>query len=90
MDDKRYRSVIKGITWRMFATIDTILISWLITGKLKMAFSIGGIEVLTKIALYYFHERTWNKIRLGKKHRFSDLRFMLNKRKRKAEARLAS
>jgi uncharacterized membrane protein len=90
MDDKRYRSVIKGITWRMFATIDTIIISWLITGKPKMAFSIGGIEVLTKIFLYYVHERTWNKIRLGRKHKFSDLRFLLNKRKNRKETRLAS
>ena len=67
MKEKRYRSALKGITWRIFATLDTILISWLITGELKFALSIGGIEVLTKIGLYYLHERTWDKIKLGKK-----------------------
>jgi len=66
MIEKRYRSVIKGLSWRVFATFDTILISWLITGELALAFSIGGIEVVTKIVLYYLHERAWNKIKLGK------------------------
>jgi uncharacterized membrane protein len=66
MVEKRTRSIIKGITWRFFATLDTIIISWLITHQLKFALSIGGIEVITKIGLYYIHERTWNKIKLGK------------------------
>lgn len=69
MNEKRYRSVLKGLTWRIFATLDTILISWLITSQLKFALSIGGIEVVTKIGLYYMHERTWNRIRLGKKEK---------------------
>jgi uncharacterized membrane protein len=64
--EKRYRSVIKGLTWRILATLTTVLISWLITGKIEMALSIGSIEVFAKMALYYFHERTWNKVNLGK------------------------
>jgi uncharacterized membrane protein len=67
MKENRYRSILKGITWRVIATLDTILIAWLITGQLKFALSIGGIEVLTKLGLYYLHERSWNKIKLGKK-----------------------
>lgn len=67
MADKRYRSVLKGMTWRVLATLDTILISWLITGELKFALSIGGIEVVTKLLLYYGHERVWNKIKIGRK-----------------------
>lgn len=66
MVEKRTRSIAKGLTWRIFATLDTVLISWLITKQLKFALSIGGIEVVTKIVLYYLHERTWNKIKLGK------------------------
>jgi uncharacterized membrane protein len=67
MKENRYRSILKGITWRVIATLDTILIAWLITGRLKFALSIGGIEVLTKLGLYYLHERSWNRIKLGKK-----------------------
>jgi uncharacterized membrane protein len=58
--------VAKTISWRTIGTIDTILISYIITGKPGLAFSIGGIEVFTKMILYYFHERTWNRIAFGK------------------------
>ncbi len=67
MSEKPYRSVVKGITWRVIATVDTILISWLITGHWKYAVSIGGIEVVTKLFIYYAHERAWNKIKFGRK-----------------------
>ena len=66
MKEKAYRSVVKTISWRTVGTIDTIAISYFITGDLTMAASIGSIEVVTKMVLYYFHERGWNKIKLGK------------------------
>ena len=66
MEDKAYRSVVKTISWRVLGTIDTMVISYLITGSLAMAASIGSIEVVTKMILYYFHERAWNKISFGK------------------------
>ena len=66
MKDKRYRSLLKGITWRIVATADTFVISWLVTGKIMFALSISGIEVITKLTLYYFHERAWDKIKVGK------------------------
>ena len=65
--EAHYRSVIKSISWRIVGTIDTIAISWLITGQVKTALAIGSIEVVTKMILYYFHERTWNKIKWGVK-----------------------
>ncbi|MGH2642418.1 MAG: DUF2061 domain-containing protein, partial [Chitinophagaceae bacterium] len=52
-------SLVKGITWRIVGTIDTILIAWLVTGKIHMAVSIGSVEVFTKILLYYLHDRAW-------------------------------
>ncbi|HEX5400554.1 MAG TPA: DUF2061 domain-containing protein [Verrucomicrobiae bacterium] len=64
--DKSYRSLIKAVSWRMTGTIDTIVISFLITGKATWAFYIGGIELFTKITLYYVHERVWNHIRFGR------------------------
>tara|TARA_B110000914_G_C15462906_1_gene446794 strand:- start:727 stop:930 length:204 start_codon:yes stop_codon:yes gene_type:complete len=66
MKDQTSRSVWKTISWRIIATLDTVIISYLITGSLKMAASIGSIEVITKVFLYYYHERTWNKISFGR------------------------
>ncbi|OUR69353.1 hypothetical protein A9Q76_09820 [Arcobacter sp. 31_11_sub10_T18] len=66
MQEKAYRSVVKTISWRVIGTLDTMIISYFITGDLIMAASIGSIEVVTKMILYYFHERAWNKIPLGK------------------------
>lgn len=60
------RSLAKTISWRVIGTLDTIVISYLITGTIAMAVSIGGIELVTKMALYFFHERAWNKINWGK------------------------
>lgn len=58
--------MVKSISWRTIGTLDTIIISLIITGKPEMAISIGGVEVFTKMILYYFHERTWNKINFGR------------------------
>ncbi|OSY88098.1 hypothetical protein WH52_08735 [Tenacibaculum holothuriorum] len=65
--EKSIRSVVKSISWRVIGTIDTILISWIITGQVKTAFSIGAIELITKMLLYFFHERVWNSIKWGRK-----------------------
>lgn len=65
--EKHYRSLIKAISWRITGTLDTILVSWLITRKFSVALSIGGVEVFTKILLYYFHERVWNRLSFGRK-----------------------
>ena len=65
MKDKHWRSVAKAVSWRITGTIDTMIVSWLITGKLKLAISIGCVEVFTKMFLYYFHERIWNRIKAG-------------------------
>jgi len=59
--DSNLKSIFKTISWRIVGTIDTMVIAYLITGELAMAASIGSVEVFTKIILYYFHERFWNK-----------------------------
>ena len=61
------RSVLKSISWRIIGTLDTILISYIITGKLAFALSIGGIELVTKMVLYVVHERVWNTVKWGRK-----------------------
>ena len=66
MQEKAYRSVVKTISWRTIGTLDTIIISYFITGNLTMALSIGTVEVFTKMVLYFVHERIWNKIKFGR------------------------
>ena len=66
MNEKSYRSILKAISWRITGSIDTIIISFVITGNLKIAASIGFIELFTKMVLYYLHERAWNKINIGR------------------------
>ena len=65
--ETKRRSVVKAITWRTLGTLDTIAISYVLTGEIKTAISIGGIEVFTKMFLYFFHERIWNTIKWGKR-----------------------
>ena len=64
--EKPIRSIVKAISWRIVGTIDTIVISWFITGTLTIALSIGSIEIITKMILYYGHERIWNIIKWRK------------------------
>lgn len=60
------RSFVKAVTWRTTGTIDTFILSYLITGKAKIALAISGMEIFTKIFLYYVHERVWNKVKWGR------------------------
>lgn len=67
ISDTPARSMAKSISWRILGTVDTILISWIVTGEASVALSIGSIELVTKMILYFFHERIWNTIKWGKK-----------------------
>lgn len=66
MADKPYRSLVKAVSWRMTGTIDTMIVSFLVTRKIKLALTITGVELFTKIALYYAHERVWEKLSFGR------------------------
>lgn len=66
MADKHYRSLVKAVSWRLTGSLDTMIISFLITGKLKWALTISGVELFTKVGLYYFHERIWEKLTFGR------------------------
>ena len=72
MVERHYRSVVKAISWRATGTLDTIVISFLITGHAKWALSIGFVELFTKVALYYIHERLWNRFSFGRVRDDSD------------------
>ena len=60
------RSLAKAATWRVTASADTFVISYLVTGEPLLAGTIAGIEVFTKLFIYYLHERIWNKVTWGK------------------------
>ena len=64
VDKSHKRHIAKAITWRIMGTLDTILLSWLITGNPFTGLKIGFSEVATKMLLYYFHERFWFKTRI--------------------------
>ena len=65
--DRPIRSIAKALSWRVVGTLDTLLISYLLTGKIAIAASIASIDFLTKMVLYFFHERVWNLVSWGKK-----------------------
>ena len=60
--ESRHRSVYKTATWRVLASLDTMIIAWFFTGSIGTAFTIGSLEVVTKLFLYYFHERAWTQV----------------------------
>lgn len=60
------RSILKAVSWRITGTIDTFVISFIVTGKLGVAGTIASVEIVTKIVLYYFHERLWTVIPWGR------------------------
>ena len=64
--DTKKRTMAKTITWRITASLTTFLIAWILTGDILVGASIGSIEAVSKIFLYYFHERIWNSINWAK------------------------
>lgn len=61
----RKRHIAKTITWRIIGTLDTMLVAWIISGDPTVGISIGGLELITKTILYYFHERAWYRSNWG-------------------------
>lgn len=59
--DSKLKSLYKTISWRITATVTTILIAYIILGDITPAMAIGGIEFFAKMIIYYYHERAWSK-----------------------------
>ena len=60
------RSLVKAISWRIIGTIETFLISWVITGQLGTASGIAGVQAVLSTLLYWYHERMWLNIKWGR------------------------
>jgi uncharacterized membrane protein len=67
MTETPIRSLAKAISWRVTGTVDTFIISWLITGQALLASGIAFTEIITKIFLFWAHERIWNEINWERK-----------------------
>ena len=63
------RTSAKTVSWRTIASLDTIALAWFYTGNIATALSIGGLEVFTKMLLYFVHERVWGRLPFGIVHR---------------------
>jgi len=64
--EKPIRSIAKAFSWRVIGSVDTLIISYILTGEFSVAASIASIDFVTKMILYFFHERFWNLIKWGK------------------------
>ncbi|WP_136481658.1 DUF2061 domain-containing protein [Cognatitamlana onchidii] len=64
--EKPIRSVAKALSWRVVGTLDTLVVSYVLTGEISLAASIASVDFITKLILYFFHERAWNVIKWGK------------------------
>ncbi len=58
------RHLLKSISWRIVGTIDTLILSWIISGNLVFGLQISAIDFFSKILLYYYHEVVWNKVKI--------------------------
>ena len=64
--EKPIRSVAKALSWRVVGTLDTLAVSFILAQDIKIAASIASVDFITKLILYFFHERVWNAIKWGK------------------------
>lgn len=60
------RSLAKTVSWRLIGSIDTMVITYAVTGNWRFGLAVGGFEVMSKMILYYVHERVWQRIKWGK------------------------
>ena len=60
------RSIVKAISWRVVGTISTFATALIIGASVAQSLTIGAVDIVTKLVLYYFHERTWTRVTWGR------------------------
>jgi uncharacterized membrane protein len=83
MTSSNKRHILKTFSWRGVGTLDTIVLSWIITGSPLTGLKIGGAEVITKMLLYFGHEKLWYRINFGLDQRHRKKRLEELKKTRK-------
>ena len=66
-EESNTRSIAKALSWRIMATLTTTTLVFVFTGRLTLAVTVGALEAVTKMGLYFMHERIWNKLHFGRK-----------------------
>lgn len=64
--DSNTRSIAKAVSYRLLGSVSTALIVFVFSGNAKVSAGVGALDVVTKLALYYLHERLWNHIPFGR------------------------
>jgi uncharacterized membrane protein len=67
--EKPIRSFMKAVSWRIVATLTTIILVFIFTGNIAISSGVGFIELFVKIAVYYLHERFWNLLNFGRENK---------------------
>jgi uncharacterized membrane protein len=62
MRDSHSRSFAKAVSWRLLGSVDTLILSFIFTGSITLAGTIASTEMVTKVLLYYLHERAWTLV----------------------------
>jgi len=79
MNETKLRSFLKAISWRIIATMITFTVALIMTGEAIVALEIGGLDLVLKLIAYFFHERIWGKIKVGRKlHPLEDIKVTRN------------
>ncbi len=61
------RSVAKALSWRILGPVATAGLVFIFTRRLSLSLAVGGLEFVSKIGLFWLHERAWDRTSFGKK-----------------------
>lgn len=64
--EKKRRSLVKSLSWRLLSVVVTVSVAWIITGNTYIAAGIGSADALIKLGIYYLHERFWGRLKFGR------------------------
>ncbi|MEM3640710.1 MAG: DUF2061 domain-containing protein [Candidatus Bathyarchaeia archaeon] len=70
--EKPIRSFVKAISWRIVATLTTVLLVFAFTGNVIISGGVGFAELVMKIVIYYVHERVWNIVDFGRERKVKE------------------
>ncbi|MFM2423902.1 MAG: adenylyl-sulfate kinase [Candidatus Parcubacteria bacterium] len=65
MHESKWRSIVKGVTWRITASGTTMVVVYFMTGNLAIVAGVGLVDITLKIFFYYCHERVWGRVHWG-------------------------
>ena len=60
------RSVMKAVSWRVTGTLATTALVFLFTRRFSLSLLVGGLEFVSKIGMFWLHERVWDRLRFGR------------------------